>query len=277
MRFDLITIFPRFFDTPLEYGVVPRARTAGLLQIEAHDLRAFTHDLHRTTDDRPFGGGEGMVMKLGPIYECLLALTGEPTRGQRQKSGLSQRLRVCLMSAQGPVFQQRDARRLGSYERVILICGRYEGVDERVVDYLVDEELSIGDFILSGGELPACVVMDSVARLLPGVLGHELSAENESFSAYSGTDNTGILDCPHYTRPVDFQGWTVPEVLRGGNHAEIGRWRRKQALRKTLRHRPDLLHDLKLAKTDQKLLRELEAEAEEGSSAVTSERPSEGA
>lgn len=258
MRFDLLTIFPNFFQSPFEFGVVARARQAGLLQIEAHNLRDYTHDLHQTTDDRPFGGGEGMVMKPEPIYECLQAVLGTPERELRKADAST---RVLLLSAQGRPFTQSDARRYARLQRLLLICGRYEGVDERVARYLVDEEVSIGDFVLSGGELAAALIVDATARLLPGVLGHEQSSVNESFAAYDESpDTVGVLDCPHYTRPIDFHGWTVPEILRSGNHGAIRRWRRKEGLRKTLLHRPDLLHELPLTKEDRKLLQEVETE-----------------
>lgn len=232
MRFDLITIFPGFFTGPLDYGVVARARAAGLLEIAVHNLRDWAPPPHRVTDDRPFGGGEGMVMKPEPIFDCLRSLLGrEPARAPE---GAGER--VLLLSAQGHRFAQADARRYAACQRLILICGRYEGVDERVAAHMVDEEVSIGDFVLSGGELAAAAVLDACARLLPGVLGDEQSAINESFST------AGELDCPHYTRPVEFHGWEVPEVLRGGNHAAIAAWRREQARDKTRRLRPDLLH-----------------------------------
>ncbi|HEY8054719.1 MAG TPA: tRNA (guanosine(37)-N1)-methyltransferase TrmD [Terriglobales bacterium] len=229
MRFDLITIFPDFFTSPLAHGVVARARAAGRLEIAVHNLRDYAPPPHHITDDRPFGGGEGMVMKPEPIYDCLQSLLGHPPA-----PGADADTRVLLLSAQGRQFRQADARRYAACRRLILICGRYEGVDERVAGHMVDEEVSIGDFVLSGGELAACLVLDATARLLPGVLGHEQSAINESFST------PGQLDCPHYTRPLEFRGWGVPEVLRGGNHAAIARWRREQAESKTRRLRPDL-------------------------------------
>lgn len=260
MRFDLLTIFPNYFQSPFEYGVVARARQSGLLQIEAHNLRDSTHDLHQTTDDRPFGGGEGMVMKPEPIYECLQAVLGTPERELRQDDATT---RVLLLSAQGRIFTQSDARRYARLQRLVLICGRYEGVDERVARHLVDEEISIGDFVLSGGELAAAIIVDATARLLPGVLGHEQSSVNESFAAYDEmAESLGVLDCPQYTRPIDFHGWAVPEVLRSGNHGAIRRWRRKEGLRKTLLLRPDLLQPLALSKEDRKLLQEIEAERE---------------
>ncbi|MGH9534599.1 MAG: tRNA (guanosine(37)-N1)-methyltransferase TrmD [Terriglobales bacterium] len=242
MRFDLLTIFPEFFRGPLEFGVVARAarEQAGApapLRIAVHDLRAYTADPHRSTDDRPFGGGEGMVMKPEPIAACLDQLLGDAARPHAPAAT------VVLLSAQGRRFDQAAARRLAASPRLVLICGRYEGVDERVADHMADEELSIGDFVLSGGELAAAVVMDAVARLQPGVLGHEQSSVNESFPAAppDGEEEILPLDYPHYTRPAEFRGWGTPAVLRGGDHAAIARWRREAARAKTLRNRPDLL------------------------------------
>jgi tRNA (guanine37-N1)-methyltransferase len=225
MVFELLTIFPEFFSGPFQHGVVGRAAEAGLLSIRLHDLRDWTYDRHKTVDDRPFGGGEGMLLKPQPLFEAVEAIWPERTAGDR----------VVLLSAQGKRFSQADARRFSLYERMLLICGRYEGVDERVVEHLVDEELSIGDFVLSGGELAAAVVVDSVARLIPGVLGNQDSTVHESFS------EPGLLDCPQYTRPADFRGWKVPEVLLGGNHEAIRKWRLQAALEKTAKNRPDLL------------------------------------
>jgi tRNA (guanine37-N1)-methyltransferase len=244
MRFDLVTIFPAFFDSPLAHGVVARARAAGRIEIAVHNLRDWAPGPHHITDDRPFGGGEGMVMKPEPIYDCLRALLGATPHPQPPTSPT----RVCLLSAQGRAFRQADARALATLDRLILICGRYEGVDERVAAHWVDDEISIGDFVLSGGELAAAVVLDAVARLIPGVLGHEQSARNESFSAPQ------LLDCPHYTRPLVFENCAVPDVLRGGDHAAIARWRRRQALLKTRRLRPDLFSRLALSPEDEKLL-----------------------
>lgn len=238
MRFDLVTIFPDMLRGLFDFGVVGRAARSGLIEIAAHDLRQYTRDPHRTTDDRPFGGGEGMVMKIEPIYDCLADLLGQSERTARQASGQQEQVRVILLSAQGHVFNQEMARRFAGLARIVLICGRYEGVDERVAEHLADEELSLGDFVLSGGELAAACVLDAVARLLPGVVGHEQSIVNESFAANAGE---AILDCPQYTRPVDFHGWIVPDVLRGGDHAAIAAWRREQALYKTRANRPDLL------------------------------------
>ncbi len=229
MVFRILTIFPDFFQGPLQYGVVAKAAESGLLQIHIHDLRDWTLDRHRTVDDRPFGGGEGMLLKPEPIFDAVESIW--PDRQPNQ--------RVILLSAQGRRFTQETARRLTQYEELLLICGRYEGVDERVAEHLADEELSIGDFVLSGGELAAALVLDCVARLLPGVLGNKDSALYESFSE-AGVE-ASQLDCPQYTRPADFRGWKVPEVLLSGNHEEIRSWRRQAARDKTAKNRPDLL------------------------------------
>jgi tRNA (guanine37-N1)-methyltransferase len=254
MRLDIVTIFPEFFSGPLDYGIVRRARDAKLVETQVHDLREFTHDRHRTVDDRPFGGGEGMVMKPEPLFEAVESLLG----GTNTPPGTA----IVLLSAAGKLFRQETARRFAQLERVVLLCGRYEGVDERVAEHLATDEISIGDFVLSGGELPAAMIVDAVTRLIPGALGNEDSAVNESFSEL-GSDSggaqqvaslqaemnqsrltsRGILDFPHYTRPQSFRGWDVPEALMSGNHEEIRRWRRKQAVEKTLRNRPDLLTD----------------------------------
>ena len=225
MRFHILTIFPEFFDGPFRHGVVAKAAESGLITIEIHDLRNWTHDRHRTVDDRPFGGGEGMLLKPEPIFDAVESIWPQRTASQR----------LVLLSAQGQRFDQPAARRLAGYPELFLICGRYEGVDERVAEHLADEELSVGDFVLSGGELAAAIVIDCVARLLPGVLGNADSAFQESFSQEK------LLDCPQYTRPADFRGWKVPDVLLSGNHEEIRRWRRQAARDKTARNRPDLL------------------------------------
>jgi tRNA (guanine37-N1)-methyltransferase len=224
MKFHLLTIFPDFFDGPLRHGVVARAAQSGALELNVHDLRSYTHDLHRTVDDRPFGGGEGMLLKPEPVFEAVESIW--PGRNPKQK--------VILLSAQGRKFNQKIARELLLNDELLLICGRYEGVDERVAEHLADDELSIGDYVLSGGELAAAVVVDTVARLLPGVVGNADSTVNESFEE-------GVLDCPQWTRPAEFRGWKAPDILLGGNHAEIRKWRRQAALEKTARLRPDLL------------------------------------
>ena len=229
MIFHVLTIFPEFFEGPFAHGVVKRGKDAGLLDIRIHNLRDWTYDRHKTVDDRPFGGGEGMVMKPQPLFEAVESIW--PERGPQQK--------VILLSAQGRLFDQAMANRLREEaSEILLICGRYEGVDERVAEHLADDEVSIGNYVLSGGELAAAVVIDTVARLLPGVLGNESSAAFDSFQE-SG-HGEGLLDCPHWTRPADFRGWKAPEVLLNGNHEEIRKFRKAAALDKTARLRPDL-------------------------------------
>ena len=256
MRFDLITIFPEFFAGPLDHGIVRRAREAGLIHAWVQDLREFTKDRHRTVDDRPFGGGEGMVLKPEPLFEAVESLLGRGVGDATSQSSREPDTAIVLMSAAGKLFDQETARRYSQLERIILICGRYEGVDERVAEHLASEEISIGDFVLSGGELPALIVMDAVTRLIPGALGNEASSQNESFSAslssvsssllpanQSAHANGMLLDFPHYTRPAEYRGWKVPEILIGGNHAEVAKWRRAAAIEKTRRNRPDLLRE----------------------------------
>jgi tRNA (guanine37-N1)-methyltransferase len=290
MRFDILTIFPEFFGaipTPgveaqgiLGHGVVSRALRTNLASAHIHDLRAFTHDRHRTVDDRPFGGGEGMVLKPQPVYEALqsLALTPKASRDTSRET-------VILLSAQGKRFTQATARRLATLDRVVLLCGRYEGVDERVSQLFCDEELSIGDYVLSGGELGAAIILDATVRLLPGVLGHADSSRYESFGEpdpapsasapgapgldsqtwdttepsaatppRSTNSSAGILDYPHYTRPAEFLGLPIPDVLGNGDHLAIRRWRRQAALAKTLANRPDLLLTADLSDDDREYL-----------------------
>jgi len=242
MRFDILTIFPEMFRGPLDFSILKRAQEQGIIEIHVHDLRTFTTDKHQMVDDRPFGGGAGMVFKPEPIFRAVEALLpGELASESRA---------IILLSPQGRVFNQPEAARLAQMQRLLLICGRYEGVDERVVEHLITDEISIGDYIVTGGEIPAMVLVEAVTRLLPGALGHEASAQRDSFAE-------GILDCPHYTRPADFRGMTVPEVLLSGNHAQIDRWRRRQALEKTLRTRPDLLAQAELSPSDRELLEEI--------------------
>jgi tRNA (guanine37-N1)-methyltransferase len=258
MRFDLITIFPEFFAGPLEHGIVRRARESGLVEVHVEDLREFTKDRHRTVDDRPFGGGEGMVLKPEPLFEAVESLVGHSV-GDAAKPGVrDSKAAIVLMSAAGKVFRQETARSYAQLERIIFICGRYEGVDERVAEHLATEEISVGDFVLSGGELPAMMIVDAVTRLLPGALGNEASSQNESFSRAAHPESSALppvgnashqsritshapLDFPHYTRPAEYRGWVVPEILIGGNHAEVAKWRRAAAIEKTRRNRPDLL------------------------------------
>jgi tRNA (guanine37-N1)-methyltransferase len=332
MRFDILTIFPGFFSGFLENGVLRRALAEGLVEIGVHDLRNFTHDRHRTVDDRPFGGGEGMVLKPQPIAEALASLNIEPKAAQHLSTeggggfnprnsnpdetrasapegssdsakdsdlevkgtgfspyipdppqdgralapeGSEPRPTVILLSAQGRPFIQSQARQLATLDRVVLLCGRYEGVDERINQLYCDMELSIGDYVLSGGELAAAVVIDATMRLLPGVLGNEASSEFESFGVPDAQIDTdvegvprsqhgagGLLDYPHYTRPADFAGLSVPAPLLNGDHQAIRRWRREQQLRKTLLNRPDLLEGAPLSKEDLKLLESIRVQAQ---------------
>jgi tRNA (guanine37-N1)-methyltransferase len=275
MKFEIITIFPEFFRGPLDYGIVRRAREAGLMQVHIHDLRAFTEDKHRTVDDRPFGGGEGMVLKPEPIFACVESLGVPPllerSSAARLKAGA--RESVLLLSAGGRIFNQAMADELATLERLVILCGRYEGVDERVAEQLADREVSIGNFVLSGGELAAALILDATTRLLPGALGNQDSSRQESFSTpgiepgrtdergrklpISTMISGGLLDYPHYTRPADFQGMTVPEVLLEGNHEQIRRWRRRKALEKTLRNRPDLLQGAALSEEDKQWIAEI--------------------
>lgn len=267
MRFDIVTLFPDFFRGPFDYGILSRALHDGKLSVATHDLRQFTHDRHRTVDDRPFGGGEGMVLKPEPLFECVesLGITPKPTRDLARES-------VVLLSAAGTRFTQSTARELATLDRIVLICGRYEGVDERVAQLLCDRELSVGDFVLSGGELPAALIVDATARLLPGVLGHADSALHESFgepddptqaSAPDGSPRAthgsgGLLDYPHYTRPAVFRGASVPQALAGGDHQAVRTWRRQAALLKTHSNRPDLLAETSLTGEERQLLGDLE-------------------
>jgi len=315
MRFEIVTIFPGFFSGFLDNGILRRAITEGLVEVAVHDLRAFTHDRHRTVDDRPFGGGEGMVLKPQPIAEALAslgidprptsALSVEKQKRQRTTSQLDEKLigiakecqgttsivpnselnkegasasekslsTVILLSAQGRPFTQSSARQLATLDRVVLLCGRYEGVDERINQLYCDMELSIGDYVLSGGELAAAVVIDATSRLLPGVLGNEASSEFESFGVADAEITTdadgvprsqhgagGLLDYPHYTRPAEFGGLSVPETLMNGDHQAIRKWRREQQLRKTLANRPDLLRTAALSKDDRKFLESLDSQ-----------------
>ncbi len=267
MRFDIITIFPEFFRGPLDYGVLRRAQQTSLTTVSVHDLRSFTHDRHRTVDDRPYGGGEGMVLKPEPIFDAVGSL-GLPPKGRRVGEA------VVLLSAQGQRFSQAVAHDLAALDRIVLLCGRYEGVDERVNEMLCDRELSIGDYVLSGGEIAAAVIVDAVVRLLPGVLGNADSSRFESFGVadaeiFEGPGGGvprathgagGLLDYPHYTRPAEFRGVGIPEVLMGGDHEAVRRWRRRMALAKTVRNRPDLLDGATLTREDRQTIEQLELE-----------------
>jgi tRNA (guanine37-N1)-methyltransferase len=260
MLFDLITIFPEFFTGPLDHGILRRARETGLVHVNIQDLREFTKDKHRTVDDRPFGGGEGMVLKPAPLFEAVESLLGRGVGDAAQPTEANPKTAIVLLSAAGKLFNQETARHFARLDRILFICGRYEGVDERVATHLATDEISIGDYVLSGGELAAMLILDSVTRLLPGALGNEASSQNESFAAPPSSaelasvkdsaalttplrSNAGklLLDFPHYTRPAEYRGWSVPEVLIGGNHAEVAKWRSEAAIEKTRRNRPELL------------------------------------
>jgi tRNA (guanine37-N1)-methyltransferase len=247
MKIDIVTIFPEMVEAALAPGVVGRARQAGVLDVAVHSLRDLTTDRHRVVDDVPFGGGPGMVLKPGPMFEAVEALTAR--RGTPDA--------VVLMSPAGRPFTQAEARRLAALGHIMVLCGRYEGIDERVREHVATEEISIGDYVLSGGELPALVVVDAVSRLVPGVVGDEQSVAADSF-----TD--GLLDYPHYTRPAEYRGHRVPDVLTSGHHGEIRTWRRREALRRTAERRPELLASADLDDADRKLLREMEAPAAAG-------------
>ncbi len=253
MRFDIVTIFPEFFAGPLNHGIVRRAREAGLIDLHIQDLREFTKDRHRTVDDRPFGGGEGMVLKPEPLFDAVESLTGASVGSASEQPARDPRTAIVLLSAAGKLFRQETAQHYATLERIIFLCGRYEGVDERVAEHLATDEISIGDFVITGGELGAALIIDAVTRLLRGALGNEASSQNESFTIAgdrlqatpaeipSQSRPALLLDFPHYTRPAEFRGWSVPEVLVGGNHGEVAKWRRAAALAKTRRNRPDLL------------------------------------
>jgi len=253
MIYDIVTIFPEFFSGPFDHGILRRAREEGLIDIHLHDLRHYTTDKHRTVDDRPFGGGEGMVLKPEPIFAAVKSILSDQTIDKRARTA------IVLLSAQGRLLNQGLAQSLAEEERMVLICGRYEGVDERVAQHLATVELSIGDYVLTGGELAAAVVVDAVTRLLPEALGDKRSTVDESFSASpeARISAGGILDCPHYTRPADFRGHQVPEALLSGHHEEVHRWRRRKALEKTRRNRPDLLERAALSDEDRALLEKL--------------------
>jgi tRNA (guanine37-N1)-methyltransferase len=246
MRFDIVTIFPRMIEAALAEGILAKAIQRELLTVRARDLREFTDDRHRTVDDVPYGGGPGMVLKAEPLFRAVEAIEKESSAPQA----------IVLVSPHGRQFSQVEATRLATFDRVVILCGRYEGIDDRVRENLATEELSIGDYVLSGGELPALVIVDAVASLIPGVVGDEDSVAGDSFSR-------GLLDFPHFTRPAEFRDWKVPEVLVSGHHGEIRKWRKRQALELTLMRRPELLADAELDVEEQEILREL-MEAKKG-------------
>ena len=239
IRFDILSIFPEMFASPFDSSIIKKALEKGLIEVHLHNIRDYAPDKHRVTDDAPYGGGGGMVMKVEPVDRALASLMPA-----------GDNVLVVLLTPQGEKFNQKIAEEISSYSRIVLICGHYEGVDERVRQYLVDREVSLGDFVMTGGELSAMVVIDTVSRLIPGVLGNYESASSDSFS-------TGLLEHPHYTRPADYRGWRVPEVLLSGNHREIQEWRRRKSLRRTLIRRPDLLEKANLTEEDKKILEQI--------------------
>ncbi|TES88801.1 MAG: tRNA (guanosine(37)-N1)-methyltransferase TrmD [Dehalococcoidia bacterium] len=247
MRIDVLTIFPQMFDVPFSFGIFKRAIDQNLVSINVHNIRDYTHDKHHTVDDYPHGGGPGMVLKPEPVFEAVAAVKAQLP----DESGTAQ-LPIILLTPQGRLFNQQIAMELSKYRHLIMICGRYEGIDERVVEHLVTDEISIGDYVLTGGELPALVVIDTVIRLLPGVLGSEDSAQEDSHA-------NGLLEYPQYTRPAVFRDWPVPEILLSGNHAQIARWRREQVLRRTVERRPDLIDMTKLGQEEKQLVEQFTA------------------
>lgn len=250
MQFEVFTLLPDVFSPYLESSILQRARQRGLLDVRIHNIRDYTHDRHHTTDDTPYGGGGGMVMKPEPVFEAVESVLGLMSV-QTQPVAVP----VILLTPQGRVFTQRVAEEYSRYERIALLCGRYEGVDERIRAHLVTDEISIGDYVLTGGELPALIVIDAIARLLPEVLGDPTGAEDDSHSM-------GLLEYPHYTRPPEFRDWKVPDVLLSGDHAKIDKWRREQALARTLARRPDMLERAELSEADKKFIENLKSESD---------------
>jgi tRNA (guanine37-N1)-methyltransferase len=250
MKFEVFTLLPEVFPPYLESSILQRARQRGLIDVRVHNIRDYTHDRHHTTDDTPYGGGGGMVMKPEPVFEAVesvLGFTSNPTQPTP--------VPVILLTPQGRVFTQRVAEELAAHERIALLCGRYEGVDERIREHLVTDEISIGDYVLTGGELPALMIIDAVSRLMPGVLGDPTGAEDDSHSM-------GLLEYPHYTRPPEFRGWQVPDILLSGDHGRIEKWRREQALTRTFSKRPDMLEKAELSEEDQKIVEKLKSESD---------------
>lgn len=245
MQFEVFTLLPEVFPAYLDTSIIKRARERGLIQVNIHNIREYTHDKHHTTDDMPYGGGGGMVMKPEPVFEAIESVLGQealPTSPEAEAN-----VPVILLTPQGRVFNQSIAKELSQHKKIALLCGRYEGIDERIRENLVTDEISIGDYVLTGGELPALILIDAVSRLLPEVLGDPTGAEDDSHAM-------GLLEYPHYTRPPEFRGWKVPEVLLSGDHGKIDKWRRQQALMRTLKKRPDMLEKAELTKEDKKFL-----------------------
>ena len=251
MQFEVFTLLPEVFPPYLESSILQRARQRGLIDVRIHNIRDYTHDRHHTTDDTPYGGGGGMVMKPEPVFEAV-----ESVLGISSVQAQTIPVPVILLTPQGRVFTQHIAEELARYERIALLCGRYEGVDERIRTHLVTDELSVGDYVLTGGELPALLVIDAVSRLIPGVLGDPTGAEDDSHSM-------GLLEYPHYTRPPAFRGWKVPEVLLSGDHAKIETWRREQALQRTFNKRPDMIEKAELSEKDKKFVESLTPKVQE--------------
>lgn len=254
MQFEVFTLLPEVFPPYLESSILQRAKQRGLIDVRVHNIRDYTHDRHHTTDDTPYGGGGGMVMKPEPVFEAVesvLGITAHPTQPTD--------VPIILLTPQGRVFTQRVAEELSRHERIALLCGRYEGVDERIREHLVTDEISIGDYVLTGGELPALMIIDAVSRLLPGVLGDPTGAEDDSHSM-------GLLEYPHYTRPPEFRGWKIPDVLASGDHAKIEKWRREQALTRTFTKRPDMLEKAELDKKDRKFVEGLRSKVDKTAS-----------
>ncbi|MFH0846942.1 MAG: tRNA (guanosine(37)-N1)-methyltransferase TrmD [Chloroflexota bacterium] len=251
MRIDVMTLFPEVFESLLGLGIFQRAVESKLFSLKTHNFRDFARDRHHTVDDSPYGGGAGMVLKPGPLFEAIESVV----RGIKE-DGFSGAIPIILLTPQGRLFNQKVAGELASYKRLVLICGQYEGVDERVREHLATDEISIGDYVLTSGEIAAMVVVNAVVRLIPGVLGAEDSAADDSHSQ-------GLLEYPHYTRPPEFRGWKVPEILLSGNHAEIDRWRREQSIRRTLKRRPDLLSQANLTEAEKRLVAEIPTNEDE--------------
>jgi len=250
MQFEVFTLLPEIFPPYLDNSIMKRARERGLIDVRVHNIRDYTRDKHHTTDDTPYGGGGGMVMKPEPIFEAIETILGLPTLSEVEGQGESN-IPIILLTPQGRVFNQSIAKELSQHKRIVLLCGRYEGIDERIREHLVTDEISIGDYVLTGGELPALILIDAIARLLPDVLGDPTGAEDDSHAM-------GLLEYPHYTRPPEFRGWKVPEELLTGAHAKIDKWRREQALLRTLKKRPDMLEKAELTKEDKKFLERVE-------------------
>src|ERR1043165_451166 len=250
MQFEVFTLLPEVFPPYLESSILQRARQRGLIDVRVHNIRDYTHDKHHTTDDTPYGGGGGMVMKPDPVFEAIesvLGFTADPKQPPPAP--------VILLTPQGRVFNQRIAEELSGHERIALLCGRYEGVDERIREHLVTDEISLGDYVLTGGELPALMIIDAISRLIPGVLGDPTGAQDDSHSM-------GLLEYPHYTKPPEFRGWQVPEVLLSGDHGKIEKWRREQALQRTLQRRPDILEKAELSEADKKMLEKIKSKSD---------------